>query len=175
MNTNNFMLNGYNGVWTFDHDDCSQFVRDLNNFMVFGGCKNYLGDNKVCSSNVILYPGVGGRSQGDRRCQTDDNGVFALQYHEDNICTSADGRFYSFSNCNATSDNLNTTVYHTQNNTLFADAGATFEQDCAKALDFATWQALGQDAGSATMATPPVAQLIALGAAKVLGGLEGPP
>lgn len=94
--------------------------------------------------------------------------------HENNICTSADGRFYSFSGCNATSNNLNTTVYHTQNNTLFADAGATFEQECAKALDFSTWQALGQDAGSVTMPTPPISQLIALGAAKVLGGLEGP-
>ena len=64
-------------------------MRDEDNFMVFGGCKNYLGSNKVCSRNVILYPGVEGRSAGDRRCQTDDNGVFALQYHESNTCTSA--------------------------------------------------------------------------------------
>lgn len=70
------MLNGYNGVWTFDQcvwsaqtiwhsplhrslslpiptlslpfsDDCSQFVTDHFNFMVFGGCKNYVGDTKV--------------------------------------------------------------------------------------------------------------------------------
>jgi len=75
QNSNNLMINGYNGVWTFDHDDCSQMVRDENNFMAWGGCKNFLGNHKACSSNVILYPGVGGRSAGDRRCQTDDNGA----------------------------------------------------------------------------------------------------
>jgi hypothetical protein len=36
-NENNLMINSYNGVWTFDHDDCSQFVQDSDNFMVFGG------------------------------------------------------------------------------------------------------------------------------------------
>lgn len=169
-NENNLMINGYNGVWTFDHDDCSQYVKDVNNFMVWGGCKNFLGDNKNCSQNVILYPGTGGRSAGDRRCQTDDNGVFALQYHESNVCTSADGRFYSFSDCNATSSppNLNTTCYHTRNNTLFADAGASFMQSCGAALSFDEWQALGQDAGSVAGPTPPIPALIALGAAKVL-------
>jgi hypothetical protein len=100
-------------------------------------------------------------------------GVFALQFHHDNICTSADGRFYSFADCNATSNNFNTTCYNTQNNTLYVDAGASFEQDCARALGFTEWQNFGQDSGSATAATPPIAQLIALGAAKVLGGLEG--
>jgi hypothetical protein len=161
------MLNGYNGVWTFDHDDCSQFVEDSNNMMVFGGCKNYVGDTKNCSNNVVLYPGTSTRSAGNRRCQTDDNGVFANQYHKGNTCTSADGAFYSFSKCSTT--NLDTTVYVTANNTLLADAGAAFSQDCGVALDFASWQALGQDAGSTTGVTPSVAELIALGAAKVLG------
>lgn len=32
----------YNGVWTFDHDDGSQFMNDTANVMLFGGCKNYL-------------------------------------------------------------------------------------------------------------------------------------
>ncbi len=162
------MLNGYNGVWTFDHDDCSQFVEDSNNFLVFGGCKNYLGDTKNCSSNVILYPGTAGRSAGDRRCQTDDNGVFANQYHANNICATADGAFYSFSDCSTT--NLATTVYRTRNNTLFADAGANFSQNCGTRLDFAAWQALGQDAESVTTTTPSVAELVAIGAAKVLSG-----
>ncbi len=134
--------------------------------MIFGGCKNFLGSNKNCSSNVILYPGITNRSAGNRRCQTDDNGVFATQYHRDNVCASSDGGFYSFSRCNAT--NLATTVYVTANNTLLADAGAPPFSALCGAADFGAWQALGQDAGSRVGATPSVADLIALGAAKVL-------
>ena len=49
--------------------------------LVFGGCKNYLGNHKQCDDNVILYPGTSGRSAGSHRCQTDDNAVFAQQFH----------------------------------------------------------------------------------------------
>jgi hypothetical protein len=31
---NNFIINGYNGVWSIDHDDGSQFYNDSNNVMV---------------------------------------------------------------------------------------------------------------------------------------------
>jgi hypothetical protein len=165
-NENNLMLNGYNGVWTFDHDDCSQFVQDSDNFMIFGGCKNYVGDTKNCSSNVILYPGLSGRSSGGRKCQTDDNGVFANQYHKNNFCATHDGDFYSFSKCTTT--NLATSVYVTKNNTLVSDEGASFSQNCGQLLTFAEWQALGQDAGSRVGVTPSVEELIAIGAAKVL-------
>ena len=166
LNTNNLMLNGYNGVWTFDHDDCSQFVKDVGNVMVFGGCKNYVGDTKQCNDNLILYPGMQGRSQGDRRCQTDDNGERANSYHLGNTCTSADGKFYSFSGCTTT--NLATSVYVTQNNTLLSDAGTPpFSQTCGSALTFAQWQALGQDAGSVVGVTPDVPALIAAATAKL--------
>ena len=40
--THNFMLGGYNSVWTIDHDDGSQFYNDTANLMVYGGCKNYM-------------------------------------------------------------------------------------------------------------------------------------
>lgn len=128
-------------------------------------CKNYVGDRKNCSLNVILYPGIDGRSSGGRRCQTDDNGVFAEQFHENNACATADGAFYSFSDC--TPANLATTVYVTRNNSLLSDTGA-FAAPCG-VNNWTTWQALGQDAGSSVAATPSVAALIALGAAKVLG------
>lgn len=144
---------------------------------------------------MILYPGIAGRSAGNRRCQvsyctqqpahlaafaltpkphfaqqqTDDNGVFANSYHLNNVCASADGQFYSFSDCKT--NNLNTTVYVTKNNTLYADAGSNFSQSCGVALDFAAWQSLNQDVGSTTAVTPSVSELIALGAAKVLPGM----
>ena len=63
--------------------------------MVFGGCKNYLGNHKSCDGNVIMHPGIPDRAAGGRRCQTDDNKVFADQYHGDNHCFTQDGDFYS--------------------------------------------------------------------------------
>jgi hypothetical protein len=33
----NFIINGYKGTWTIDHDDGSQFMNDTENFMVWGG------------------------------------------------------------------------------------------------------------------------------------------
>lgn len=130
------------------------------------GCKNYIGDTKQCNDNLILYPGMDGRSSGNRRCQTDDNGEFANSYHLANTCTSADGAFYSFSGC--TSTNLATSVYITANNTLLSDAGSPpFAQDCAGELTFEQWQALGQDAGSTVGTTPDVPALIAAAKAKL--------
>ena len=155
------------GVWSLDRDDTSQFINDVGNWLVWGGSKDYLGSHKTCDSNFILYPGLSGRSAGNRRCQTDDDGKFAKQYHRNNVCTTADGHFYSFSNCNGA--NVNTSVYVTRNNTLLSDRPAVFNQGCPSDLTFAQWQALGQDAGSRVGATPDVATLIAMGAAKVLG------
>ena len=98
--TKNVFINGYNGVWTIDHDDGSQYFNDTQNFMVFGedsnglpprcrltqtvaaktgGCKNFLGNHKSCDHNVIVHPGIPSRSAGGRRCQTDDNKIFADQ------------------------------------------------------------------------------------------------
>ena len=167
-NIKNLLINGYNGVWTADSDDTTQMKTDATNFMVWGGCKNYIGSYKNCTDNVILYPGIDGRSAGNRRCQTDDNGEFAEQYHEGNTCTSADGIFYTFAGCSADPDNLNTTVYVTAGNTLYADPGATFTQTCNQTLTFEQWQALGQDQGSSVAVTPNVTELIALGANKIL-------
>ena len=60
---NNFFINGYNGVWTIDHDDGSQFYNDSSNVMAWGGCKNFLGNSKSCDHNLIIYPGIPNRSQ----------------------------------------------------------------------------------------------------------------
>ena len=40
--TKNVFINGYNGVWTIDHDDGSQYFNDTQNFMVFGEDSNGL-------------------------------------------------------------------------------------------------------------------------------------
>ena len=35
-----------------DHDDGSQFTNDVGNMLVFGGCKNYVGDTKTLDVHV---------------------------------------------------------------------------------------------------------------------------
>ena len=34
-------------------------MNDTHNFMVWGGCKNFLGNSKHCAHNVIVHPGAG--------------------------------------------------------------------------------------------------------------------
>ena len=51
--TRNFFINGYNGVWTIDHDDGSQYFNDTGNFMVFG---------RYCTFFVACCASVGGNS-----------------------------------------------------------------------------------------------------------------
>merc|ERR1712232_826128 len=147
----NFIIDGYNGVWTIDHDDGSQYYNDTSNFLVFGGCKNYRGHSKSCDHNLIAYPGISERSSGARRCQTDDNGIFADQYFHGNDCITGDGEAYTFKKCNPKS--LGTTVYETANNSFYAPSGA-FVENCGSGLDLEQWQALGQDLGSSAHSLP---------------------
>ena len=147
-------------MWTIDHDDGSQFYNDTGNLMVFGGCKNYMGHSKSCDHNVIVHPGISERSAGGRRCQTDDNQVFANQYHHDNHCFVQDGDFYSMGidGCNASS--IDPHVYQTWNNTLYSP-NSTFQiEQCGT---FKAWQATGQDAGSKLTEMLPPDQIAALG------------
>ena len=109
--------------------------------MVFGGCKNYLGNHKSCDGNVIVHPGIPDRAAGGRRCQTDDNKVFADQYHGENHCFTQDGDFYSMGISSCTAAAIDPHVYQTWNNTLYSP-NATFKNGpCAS---FSAWQAAGQ-------------------------------
>jgi len=158
--THNFIFNGYNSVWTIDHDDGSAYYNDTKNFLIYGGCKNFLGHDKACTNNVIVYPGIGERSSGGRKCQTDDNGEFANQYYYGNQCIEADGNFYSWSGCSPS--NVKSTVFETYSNTFYSQ-NAVFNAGCGQNLKLQDWQNLGQDKGSTVLPTPPVSQIIAMG------------
>ena len=168
--TGNLVINGYNGVWASDRDDASQLVRDNGNFFVWGGCKNFRGCWKECNDNVMLYPGAG-RSHSKQPCQGSYVG-FGNSEHTGNVCATANGVPYAWAGCDTRPGSVNGSVYFTARNTHLVDAGATFNVSCGDPqvqLSFAQWQALAQDGGSSTAATPSVAALVALGAAKVLG------
>jgi len=159
--TKNFIINAYNSVWTIDHDDGSAYYNDTKNFMIYGGCKNYLGHDKSCSHNVIVYPGIPSRSSGGRKCQTDDNGEFANQYYFGNQCIQEDGDFYTFNGCSTT--NLKNTVYQTFGNTFFS-MNATCRINCGgNILNLGDWQKLGQDQGSVVKPIPSVVEIINMG------------
>eukprot|EP01065_Artemidia_motanka_P001871 TRINITY_DN10870_c0_g4_i4.p1 TRINITY_DN10870_c0_g4~~TRINITY_DN10870_c0_g4_i4.p1 ORF type:complete len:838 (+),score=319.04 TRINITY_DN10870_c0_g4_i4:49-2562(+) len=165
--TKNFIINGYNGVWTIDHDDGSQFYNDTSNFMVWGGCKNYLGHSKSCDHNMIVYPGIPERSSGSRRCQTDDNGVFANQYFHNNTCVTGDGVQYTFAKCNPELlDVPNGTVYQTAFNDHLTAAG-TFSQTCNGDYNLQKWQDLRQDLGSTVSVMPPLSDILDMGMKKL--------
>jgi len=160
----NFIINGYNGVWAIDHDDGSQYYNDTSNVMVWGGCKNYLGHSKSCDHNLIIFPGIDERASGGRRCQTDDNGVFANQYFHENTCVTEDGAPYSFSGCDPR--DLQKTVYQTANN-VFYSPNSTFVQDCQQSMNLKEWQGLGQDLGSKAGNLPSTAEIVAMAQQKL--------
>eukprot|EP01043_Picozoa_sp_COSAG02_P014017 COSAG02_NODE_570_length_20203_cov_8.049990_7_plen_200_part_00 len=160
--TQNFVINGYNGVWSLDHDDGSSYYNDTQNLLVFGGCKNFKGDHKICGpNNVILYPGISSRSSGARSCQTNDNGGFAYQYFIGNKCVQGDGQFYTFSGSCTTVSN----VPFTAENTFYSD-NATFS--CGSAHSIADMQKVGLDKGSTVSETPSISAMIAMGRAAIM-------
>ena len=179
--TKNFWINGYNGVWTIDHDDGSQYWNDTANLMVWGGCKNYLGHSKSCDHNIIVFPGdyAHGIQRGQNPCQTDDSSNFGNQYHDNNHCFTSDGDFYSmggWTSCGAGGGHGPAGhVFQTFNNTLYAPKGLWGQQKNPPAKDkngkpagcptFAAWQAEGQDTGSTLKDLPGTAAIVAMGKA----------
>jgi len=155
----NFIINGYNGVWTFDHDDGSEYYNDTKNVLVYGGCKNYLGSNKACGpDNLIIWPGHPNHSTGNRRCQTDDNGVFANQYYFNNTCASFDNEFYTWKSC--VPNKVNDTVFQTHNN-LFLSPSGNFSQTCGSSTyNLTQWQKLGQERGSLVKPLPSLSSVV---------------
>ena len=138
-------------------DDGSQFYNDTSNLMVWGVCKNYRGHSKSCDHNCILYPGLSSHSSGGRRCQTDDNGIFANQFFHNNTCLTQDGDFYSFGHCSDKS--VDSEAYHTEFNTFLAP-GALFASGCGSTKDLKDWQKLGQDHGSTAADAPSVDAIV---------------
>ena len=127
--------------------------------MVWGGCKNYLGNHKSCDHNVIVHPGIPSRSAGGRRCQTDDNSVWEEQYHHDNHCFTADGEFYTMKISQCTEDAIMPHVYTTFGNALYSPGRAFSNGPCTS---FESWQKAGQDVGSSVAPLPAPADIVAI-------------
>jgi hypothetical protein len=70
-------------MWSLDRDDGSQFVNDTGNVLLYGGCKQNLGNSQTCDHNLIIYPGMANRSAGNT-CLSAQK--FANSYYDNNDC-----------------------------------------------------------------------------------------
>ena len=84
----NFIYNGPNGnkgsgnlFPTIDNDDGSRMYSIIDNVLIYGGTKNYLGDDKIWNNNLIIFPS---HWPGGGQCIT----AWSGQYHifENNQC-----------------------------------------------------------------------------------------
>ena len=171
--TRNFLFADYNSWWGIDHDDGSEFYNATRNFMLWGGCKNYISANKACGpGNVIVNPGAQSRSGAGKRCLIDhaDNGVLENQYYIGNKCLAADERdgeaiFYTFEAGCWGATLANVSGLQTWNNTFFSPNAAFAGYPTGCGWNFSTWQAHGQDGGSRVLQTPSVDEIVAMGLA----------
>ena len=51
-----------------DHDDGSDYYLDTRNVCVFAGMKNYIGQNKVCDSSLVVAHPLSRRPFSTPRC-----------------------------------------------------------------------------------------------------------
>ena len=57
---NNFLLNGYYGIHSLDHDDGSNSFTDTANVIAYAGMKNFLGFDKNTTGNLFVRPDYAG-------------------------------------------------------------------------------------------------------------------
>jgi len=163
----NMIMNNYACVWPIDHDDGSSFYHDHDNVLIYGGYKNYIGNDKQAHFQLYLYPdgdrydmltpsrhrGGGG---GTSCCDFDSSApreVFA-----NNTCFMGFNPFiYYFSGCDVTK--LVDHVPLTANNTYYMPPGNRTSFHCNvqgrdQVLSISDFQKYGYDLGSTEQTNP---------------------
>ncbi len=158
--TMNFFISNYNSAWPIDHDDGSCYYKDTNNFLVYGGYKNYLGHSHVVQNNVYVAPDsdqtVSVDPMFDRRpyCAVSNGstiGSSASGWGEvwtDNICIINSSEIYRFRVCSPL-DNIADLIPFTANNTFYTfDPSKVFVTCEATNYTLMEFQDMGYDLGS---------------------------
>ena len=178
--TRNFFINNYHSTWPIDHDDGSCYYYDTNNFLVYGGYKNYLGHTKIVQENVYVYPDASHSIDGEDFqaffsepfCANSDGattGQYASGWGEvwsNNTCIIGNPNVYEFGSCDV--KNLMGLVPLTANNHFFAPNATIYISCSGQHLSLLDWQALGYDLGS-TVSNPVGTDTIVNWAHQVLG------
>ena len=175
IETRNFIINNYNGMWSLCHDDGSNGYTDSFNFCPWSGTKNYLGFNKTSLGNYFLYADYSparladaalGVGNGWNSCSM-SYGTHALPRNltdvwTANTCICARGAsFFNFNGCNGTapldgnSPLFSGNVYASDDNAWSMKCGSVTWTSLAEA------QAVGVDVGSVHVPVPATDDILA--------------
>merc|ERR1712217_537410 len=121
-----------------------------------GGIKNNMGNDKISTGNVIVFPGIDNRSAPNYPCQTNAvlPGTLGNMYI-DNDCITQDGKFYSFAD-NPMKPEQNPITARNR----FYSPGAKFDYNGKTLRDL---QRAGMDIGSTVDEVPSVDEIIRMG------------
>lgn len=149
-----------------DNDDGSQKYIISGNVAVYGGFKNYLGQNKRWLGNLVVFPD---RWSGDA-CLTAWGGEEHV--YENNTCVTTNGFPQAFdadvegNNCVFNySDAVTAPFLPATRNNVYATPDGSFQTGCQTLYTLAELQALGQEAGSIVVKGYDAAALLAQAAA----------
>jgi hypothetical protein len=177
LETRNFIINNYNGVWGLCHDDGSNGYTDTFNFLPWSGTKNYLGFNKTSVGNYFLYSDYSPRALAATAAGelTEGNGwnACAMSYGTNalptdladvwtgNTCICASSsRFFDFNGCNDKAPLDGNSPLFSKN--VYASDDNNYQMKCgAQTWSLAQAQALGVDVGSVLVPVPSTAAIIA--------------
>ena len=156
----NLMWNNYHSTWPIDHDDGSCYYHDHDNFLMYGGAKNYLGHSKRNEKNYYIYADLG----ASPICMVDDSSN-AQDTFINNTCIHQNGGVYMwqhYNGCAGWHPNLNKSVEITANNSFFTLDGQ-IHLNCGQAgtpWSLAQYQAKGYDLGSTVTTLPSTERVV---------------
>lgn len=153
----NLMWNNYHSTWPIDHDDGSCFFFDHNNFLMYGGAKNYLGHSKRNLANYYIYADLGASPV----CMVDDS-LNAQDTYANNTCIHQTGSIYMwqhYKGCGKGQD-LNQTAEITYNNRFFSTDGKVHLKCGSETWNLAEYQAKGYDIGSTIEVLPEASEVV---------------
>jgi len=171
----NMIMNNYACVWPIDHDDGSSFYHDHDNVLIYGGYKNYVGNDKEAHNQLYLYPdgtrydmllpdphNNQGGGHGEGCCDFDSPAP--REVYANNTCFLGFNPYiYYFSGCNT--NNLLNQVPFTASNTFYLPPGNSSTFVCSvggtnKNLGLSDFQKLGYDIGSTEQISPGIQTMI---------------
>ena len=185
----NLFINNYHSFFPIDNDDGSNNYFETQNFLLWGGSKDYLGFNKHMIGNVYVYadyipilqPFVQrlGLPKGDFSKYGLGNGwgvcTLAIGTHSfdstltdtwvNNTCiANSSQKFFDYRGCNPTTPHDGNIPALSSNTYLSGDGGYVLHCD-NQTWDLAQAMAVGVDVGSSIGSLPPTEQLIQMGRA----------
>ena len=171
--THNLIMNGPSGnrdlgnlFPAVDNDDGSAFYWIASNVVAYGGFKNFLGNDKVWTANLVIYPNGRTAGSGNGPCVMAWGGQNEI--YENNTCVTRDAAGpgvdpYPWAaeggGCDYANATMRPVLVHLARN-AYLSKQATYAGACGHDLDGLS--KLGEEVGSRVGAEPSVEQLMAM-------------